>query len=500
MRSGIDSSDIGELSGAGAEVVVDRRHDLQVDLNAGSRKHIERFRHDSAYTVFDGHDPIVGLARLHGPEHFADIENWQKVDAPSERLNRGLVAKGSFGPPIGNFQRLFCRPGGRNDFAEYRNQLFGLEFAGMASEPFENLTFPFGVKKWSVVQVFGGPGFASEGDSATEQCDEVGIQPIDFRPNLVNRARRRECKVVHGPILADRRMLVQSPPVLNFTPPILEPVLSRLSVLFEPSWRGLTNVVDILLVTFVIYRLLKLVRGGRAWRIVLGLAFFVAALAASDALGLRTLHWILDKATLLAPVALVILFLPELRQAIDSFARLGLWSGRLIGGETSLEEEVIEQIAEAVEEMAEDRTGALIVIERSNKLDDIAENGVPVHAQVTAPLLIAMFYEGNPLHDGAVVIRRNELLAAACRLPLSESDAVSDKYHMRHRAGVGMSEVSDAVVLIVSEERGQIHFAIDGELIFTESGDPLRERLRRELIAPKPTRPKKRRKPRVTTT
>ncbi len=273
-----------------------------------------------------------------------------------------------------------------------------------------------------------------------------------------------------------------------------------MSILFEPSWRGLVNVADILLVTFVIYRLLKLVRGGRAWRIVLGLAFFVVALAASDALGLRTLHWMLDKATLLAPVALVILFLPELRQAIDSFARLGLWSGRLIGGESSLEEQVIEQIADAVEEMAEERTGALIVIERSTKLDDIAENGVPVHAQVTAPLLIAMFYEGNPLHDGAVIIRRNELLAAACRLPLSESDAVSDKYHMRHRAGVGMSEQSDAVVVIVSEERGQIHLGIDGELIFIEMGDPLRQRLRQELMAPKPTRKRKRHKPKVTTT
>lgn len=267
----------------------------------------------------------------------------------------------------------------------------------------------------------------------------------------------------------------------------MEQILSRLGVLFEPSWRGVVNVVDILLVTYLTYRLLKLVRGTRAWRVVLGIGVFVAALALSETLGLRTLHWILDKATLLAPVALVILFLPELRQAIDGFAKFGLWSGRLIGGESSAEETVIEQISMAAEEMAADRTGVLIVIERTTRLDDIAENGIPVHADITAPLLGAIFYEGNPLHDGAVIVRRNEVLAAACRLPMSESSQIGDKYHMRHRAGIGMSEQSDAVVLIVSEERGTVHLAIDGELIHVDTGDPLRMRLRQELIVDRET-------------
>lgn len=268
----------------------------------------------------------------------------------------------------------------------------------------------------------------------------------------------------------------------------MDVILSRLGILLDPSWRGLVHVIDILLVTYLTYRLLKLVRGTRAWRVILGLGVFVAALALSEYLGLRTLHWILDKATVLAPVALVILFLPELRQAIDGFARLGLWSGRLIGGETSLEEQVIDQIAEAAGDMADDRTGALIVIERSNRLDDIAANGVPVHADVTAPLLGAIFYEGNPLHDGAVIVRDKEVLAAACRLPMSESITIGDKYHMRHRAGIGISEQSDAVVVIVSEERGTVQLAIDGELIVLADQEELAVRLRQELIVQKTDR------------
>lgn len=268
----------------------------------------------------------------------------------------------------------------------------------------------------------------------------------------------------------------------------MEAILNRFGVLFDPSWRGLVHVVDILLVTYLTYRLLKLVRGTRAWRVVLGIGVFVLALALSDFFGLRTLHWLLDKATVLAPVALVILFLPELRQAIDGFARVGLWSGRFIGGEISVEETIIEQIVTASGEMAEDHTGALIVIERNNHLDDIAGNGVPVHADVTAPLLGAIFYEGNPLHDGAVIVREREVLAAACRLPMSESSHIGDKYHMRHRAGIGVSEQSDAVVVIISEERGTIQLAIDGELIPISDQEELATRLRQELITSKPKR------------
>ncbi len=247
--------------------------------------------------------------------------------------------------------------------------------------------------------------------------------------------------------------------------------------MFDFPWQAFINVVDILLVAYVIYRLFKLIRGKRAWRIVVGVFVFVAALRLSDWLQLSTLHWMLDKAVLLAPVAIVILFLPELRQAVEGFGKLGLWTERLIGAQPATEKTTLHEISMAVAEMAEHRIGALIVIERGTILQDVAENGIAVHAKVTAPLVGAIFYHGNPLHDGAIIVRRNEVVAAACRLPMSESRSIDPHFHMRHRAGIGMSEQSDAVVVIVSEERGDIAIAIDGEITIMADEVELRESL-----------------------
>jgi diadenylate cyclase len=247
------------------------------------------------------------------------------------------------------------------------------------------------------------------------------------------------------------------------------------------SAQGLIYIVDILLVAYVIYRLLKLVRGRRAWRIAIGVGIFVVALVLSERLQLNTLHWVLDKATLLAPVALVILFLPELRQAVEGFGKLGGWTDRLITAPEKTTAESIQQVCTAVADMAEHRIGALIVIERTMSLQETADNGIPVHAKVTAPLIQAIFYHGNPLHDGAVVIRGDEVVAAACRLPMSESTSIPGHYHMRHRAGIGASEHSDAIAVIVSEERGDIAVAHDGRLQVMGDELELRRYLDREL-------------------
>ena len=242
------------------------------------------------------------------------------------------------------------------------------------------------------------------------------------------------------------------------------------------------NVIDILLVTFLVYHLLRLIRGTRAWRVVLGVGVYILTLVLSDYLELRTLHWVLETGKLLGPVALAILFLPELRQAIEGFARLGLWPERFIGqDQMSLHGDALEEIVAAVAELAEQRTGALIVIERLTTLDMVAENGVPVKAQVTAPLLGAIFNEGSPMHDGAAVIRSGQILSAACRLPLSENPSIDSHFHMRHRAGVGISEQSDCVAIIVSEERGLVSCAIDGRLTTVPGGKQLRELLNQEL-------------------
>ena len=269
--------------------------------------------------------------------------------------------------------------------------------------------------------------------------------------------------------------------------------MERFVALSETQTQGLINVVDILLVAYVIYRLLKLVRGKRAWRIVVGLILFVVALFASESLQLNTLHWVLDKATVLAPVALVILFLPELRQAVEGFGKLGGWTEKLINVQRQSGSNTIQQIATAVGEMSEHRIGALVALERTSSLAEVADNGIPVHAEVSAPLLGAIFYHGNPLHDGAVVIRGNEVAAAACRLPMSESRSIPPHYHMRHRAGLGLSEHSDAIVIIVSEERGEIAVASEGSITVMTDELELRRYLERELRDPGEVRRRRRR-------
>lgn len=247
----------------------------------------------------------------------------------------------------------------------------------------------------------------------------------------------------------------------------------------------LRNAVDILIVTYILYRLFMLIRGSRAWRIVLGIVGFVLLLFLSGKLQLNALNWLLDKATILGPVALVILFLPELRQAIEGLGRLRLGKLQIAPkiGNTELKTEArtIEELVAGVAELANESTGALIVIERGAPLDEIASNGVIVNARISAPLLGSIFYEGNPLHDGAVVLRGDTIISAACRLPLSDSNRLSQNVHMRHRAGLGVTEQLDCVALIVSEERGTISYAKEGRLRKLTNAHELRDFLNREL-------------------
>lgn len=262
----------------------------------------------------------------------------------------------------------------------------------------------------------------------------------------------------------------------------MDDIIRRLSELWAPNWKGPISVIDILIVAFLVYRLMMMVRGTRAWKILIGIGVFVLALYLSEILQLRTLHWLLEKATLLAPVALVILLLPELRQAIEGFAKLGLWPEKFLGSEYGPNEATVDAILAAAATMSEQKIGALIVIERTEQLNDVIKTGVPLNAKVSSALLEAVFYDGNPLHDGAAVIRKDQLVSAACRLPLSEDATISSQYHMRHRAGLGISENSDAAAVIVSEERGEIAVAIGGQIQAYTSLDELRIALNRLMV------------------
>jgi diadenylate cyclase len=245
----------------------------------------------------------------------------------------------------------------------------------------------------------------------------------------------------------------------------------------------LINVVDILLVAYVIYRLLMLVRGTRAWRIIAGIMAFVIFLWISGKLGLTTLNWLLEKATYLGPAALVILLLPELRTAIEGFGKPSSILTKLVrtNVEERAEAHTVEEIVAAVAELAAGSVGALIVVERMAPLDDFVSNGVLLQAKVSAPLLGSIFFENNPLHDGAVIVRGDTILAAACRLPLSESQTLDQNVHMRHRAAVGISEAFDCLSIVVSEERGTISIAADGALRRLASHVELRKILNKEL-------------------
>jgi diadenylate cyclase len=250
---------------------------------------------------------------------------------------------------------------------------------------------------------------------------------------------------------------------------------------------GWVDAVDILLVAFIVYKVLMLIRGTRAWRIVLGGLVFIFLLALSSKFKLITLNWLLDRAAVLLPVALVILLMPELRQLIEGMTRLQFLG---FSPEENTEIRTIEEIVASVSELASGRIGALMVIERNEKLDEIASTGVMLNARVSSPLLGSIFYEGNPLHDGAVIIRGDTLLAGACRLPLSESRRVDRAVHMRHRAALGVTEAFDCVAIVVSEERGTISCAIGESLQKLNNPSELRDLLNREVrrqeVRPRP--------------
>lgn len=240
-------------------------------------------------------------------------------------------------------------------------------------------------------------------------------------------------------------------------------------------------VIDVLAIAWIIYRLLLLAKGTRAWQIIGGLLIFFAAIGISGWANLYAFNWLLRTAFPLGPVAIVILFLPELRHALEELGRPGFW-GRSLGlVATERASDAIDAVVTAVSRMSARHVGALIVFERDTGLDDIVANGTVIDGGATAELLTTLFHVGTPLHDGAVIIRRGALFAAGCTLPLASAARVDATVHTRHKAAIGMSEESDAVVVVVSEETGTVSLAVEGRLVRGVRDDDLRSRLR-ELL------------------
>ena len=225
----------------------------------------------------------------------------------------------------------------------------------------------------------------------------------------------------------------------------------------------ITDAIDIIIVTFVVYYLLKLILETRAQQIIKGILVLVAATFISDVLELHTLNWMCKGAITLGAVAVLIVLQPELRRALEFMGRGRIVSG-IGGGDKENSKRVVQAITNAVEKFSSEKTGALIVFERQTVLEDYAETGTILDAFITQQLISNIFYEGAPLHDGAIIISGTKVYAAGCVLPLSNSQNISKELGTRHRAGLGITENSDAVALIVSEETGIISMAEDGKL------------------------------------
>ena len=263
---------------------------------------------------------------------------------------------------------------------------------------------------------------------------------------------------------------------------------SIISVL-QGAWRyimlvRITDVLDVAIMSFAIYKLLSLVRSTRAENIFKGIVVFVVALWLSSLLNLRGINYILSYVVEWGVLARFIVFQPELRRGLEQLGSKNIRLVRLLSPEqqsTELEK-AIDQTVVACTEMSKTRPGVLIVFERSMLLNDMLRSGTMLDAAVSSELLKNIFFVKAPMHDGAVIIRNGRILGAGCMLPLSKNVNLSRDLGMRHRAGIGMSENSDAVVVIVSEETGSISVAIGGMLKRHLMPETLEKLLKNELM------------------
>ena len=246
---------------------------------------------------------------------------------------------------------------------------------------------------------------------------------------------------------------------------------------------GFWDVLDILVVAFIVYKGINMIHSSAASRIIRSIVALLLLTALTSILKMRSLNYILDKILELGIIALVVIFQPELRRALERFGGRSLrsiWQGK---PQVSQYEGVIAQVVIACETMSRQKVGALIVFERETSLSEFFKTGTILNAQVSSELIRNIFFPKASLHDGAMVIQGDRIAAAGCVLPLSENTHLSSDLGTRHRAGVGMSEVSDAVVVIVSEESGAITVAQGGMLKRHLAPQMLEKLLRNELIA-----------------
>ena len=231
------------------------------------------------------------------------------------------------------------------------------------------------------------------------------------------------------------------------------------------------NLLEVAIISILVYEILFWVKNTRAWTVLKGLGVILIFAVFAAVLHLNTILWILEKTTGIAVTALLVVFQPELRRALEQVGRTSLFGMQLFKGKAdpgdlrAKWQSAIVAVCDSAEQLADSRTGALVVLERRTNLSEIIKTGTVLNADITPEMLGTIFYEGTPLHDGAVVVRDGRIEAAGCFLPLSNNLEIGKDMGTRHRAALGMSENSDAVVVVVSEETGIISLAKNGVLI-----------------------------------
>ena len=246
----------------------------------------------------------------------------------------------------------------------------------------------------------------------------------------------------------------------------------------------ISDILDIAIIAFLVYSLLRLVKSTRAENILKGVVMFLLALGIADILQLNAVTYIMGNLVQVGIIAIIVLFQPEIRQILEKMGSRNIKIFKAfnpVQQQTALET-AIDQTVIACSEMSQSKTGVLIVFERDIRLDDMVRSGTTLDAAVSSELLKNIFFVKAPMHDGAVIIRHGRILGAGCMLPLSKNVNLSRDLGMRHRAGIGMSENSDAVVVIVSEETGSISVAIGGMLKRHLKPETLNKLLRNELM------------------
>lgn len=226
---------------------------------------------------------------------------------------------------------------------------------------------------------------------------------------------------------------------------------------------GISSIMDILVVSYIFYKGYMLIRETRAEQLLKGIIFIILLIPVSSFLNLTMLNWILTKTLTIGVLSFIIIFQPEIRRALEHLGRTAFNDKHLLENEEIMEK-VITEIVNSIESLAGTKTGALLVIEQMTGLGDIINTGTKIDAIVSSALLENIFVVNTPLHDGATIIRNDRIVSAGCFLPLSSNQEINKKLGTRHRAAIGLSENSDALVIVVSEETGNISLAVNGVL------------------------------------